>query len=230
MLRRLFTALAALAVVLTGCAESSGGSGDYAEVTGEPPTTVPASAPPATRHQAAACHTPPPSGRVTRSGYGLEYRSGSIHAAVRPDGGEQVCVEFARSGPADPQVPPDTLLFTFAGPKGEGAQVEFETVALTGGRLPPLDNGYVPRVGPLDHPIPARVGISVDGAYYHSGECSLLLTTVTAQGAAGRFDCPRATVRAANPFLPSDDVDYEADDLVEPPPTATLSGWFAVRP
>ncbi|MFT3659844.1 MAG: hypothetical protein QM809_00170 [Gordonia sp. (in: high G+C Gram-positive bacteria)] len=192
--------------------------------------TIPRTLPSATRHAERDCASTPPSGTVVRTGYGLNYTRGSIHAGVRPDAGRPVCVRFAKSGPADPQVPVDMLLFTFAGPDGEGAQVEFRTTALTGGVLPPLGDGYYPTVGPLNHPVDAAVGISVDGVYYHSDRCALRLTTVTALGAAGRFDCPRAIVREANPFAPSDDTDPDTDDLAVGEPVATLSGWFSVTP
>lgn len=222
--------LAAAGLVLAACAEQGeppAGQDDRAVSDTEP---APRSPEPAQRHAAADCAKTPRSGRVVRTGYGLDYSSGAVHVAVAPySGRDPVCVEFAKSGPSDPQVPPDTLLFTFAGPDGEGAQVEFESVALTGGVLPPLGNGYVPKVGPLDHPITARVGASVDGTYYVADRCSLLLTTVTANGAGGRFDCPAAGVQGANPFAPSDDVDYDADDTVAPPPAAKLSGWFELK-
>ncbi|GAA3969286.1 hypothetical protein [Gordonia caeni] len=219
--------LAAAGLLLAGCAEQGEPPIDRDDRAVSDSEAAPRSPEPAQRHALADCAKTPASGRVVRTGYGLNYSSGAVHVAVAPYSGEgAVCVEFAKTGPADPQVPPDTLLFTFAGPDGEGAQVEFDSVALTGGVLPPLGNGYVPKVGPLDHPITARVGAAVGGTYYVADQCSLLLTTVTANGAGGRFDCPAAAVQAANPFAPSDDVDYDADDTVAPPPTATLSGWF----
>lgn len=227
---RWLAAPAAAGLLLTGCAEQSGpppGRDDRAVSDSEPPTRAPE---PAQKHDLADCAKTPESGRVVRTGYGLNYHEGAVHVAVTPYSGEGAsCTEFAKTGPADPQVPPDALLFTFAGPDGEGAQVEFESVALTGGVLPPLGNGYVPKVGPLNHPITARVGAAVGGTYYFADQCSLLLTTVTSRGTSGRFDCPAAAVRSANPFAPSDDVDYDADDTVGPPPTATLSGWFEVK-
>lgn len=215
------------AVLLAGC----GGSDDGVAGTDRGSSAV-ASAPanpPATRLDPSACAATPPSGPVVRTGYGLEYPAGDMHIAVAPyDGAPPVCIKFSKSGPVDPQVPPDTILFTFAGPDGEGSQIEFEAVALTGGVLPPLGNGYVPRVGPLDHPINARVGMSVNGRYYAADQCSLLLTQVTHTGASGRFDCPSAAIMPGNTFKPDDDVDYEVDDTVPPPPVATLGGWFTL--
>ncbi|MCK0439757.1 hypothetical protein MUG78_09875 [Gordonia alkaliphila] len=223
--------LAVIGVLLTGCADTgempAEPADDRAVSSAQPAPRTPA---PAQRRGLEACGQTPPAGRVVRSGYGLDYSSGSIHVAVTPYAGPgAACVEFAKSGADDPQVPPDTLLFTFAAPNGEGAQVEFDTVALTGGVLPPLGNGYVPKVGPLDYPINARVGASIGGTYYFADQCALLLRTVTAEGASGRFDCAAAATRAANPFAPSDDVDYNLDDTVPPPPTAVLSGWFSVK-
>lgn len=223
--------LTVLGLIVTGCTDT-GEEPDRAD--DDRAVSSSAAAPqapePAQRRALEACGQTPPPGRVVRSGYGLDYSSGSIHVGVYPYAGPgAVCVEFAKSGPADPQVPPDTLLFTFAGPRGEGAQVEFDSVSLTGGVLPPLGNGYVPKVGPLDYPINARIGASIDGVYYSADQCSLLLRTVTAEVASGRFDCAAAAPRAANPFAPSDDVDYNRDDLALPAPTVSLSGWFTVK-
>lgn len=221
-MRRAALGLAAVAL-LTGCSTSTG------PLTGPSDTgrSAPPAATPGIRHDAGACAKTPEFTHVVRTGYGLDYRSGSAHVAVnRYDGAPTTCVEFAKSGPPDPQVPPDTLLFTFTGSDGEGLQIEFPTVALTGGVLPPLGDGYFPRVGPLTTPINARVGAAVNGAYYLAEQCSLLLTRVDSRGATGRFDCPAAGTPALNPFAPSDDVDYAADDTVPPPPIATLGGWF----
>ncbi|GAC57415.1 hypothetical protein GOHSU_19_00200 [Gordonia hirsuta DSM 44140 = NBRC 16056] len=221
-------ATAAAALLLTGCGESADTPPHAAD---RPATSAPIPVPPAPAvpHDLAACAATPPTGPIVRTGYGLDYPKGSIHIAVTPfDGTPPLCVEFTKSGPADPQVPPDTLLFTFAGPHGEGAQIEFDSVALTGGLLPALGNGFIPRVGPLDHPLDARVGAAIGGTYYAAAGCSLLLTQVTATGAGGRFECP-AAAPAPNQFAPSDDVDYELDDTVPRPAGAALSGWFELR-
>lgn len=223
-MRTTLTVVAALAVaaLLAGCDSPDRSARDSAP-------TAPAN-PPATRLDPIACAMTPPGGEVVRTGYGLDYPAGDMHIGMTPlDGAPPVCIRFAKSGPVDPQVPPDAILFTFAGPDGEGSQIEFEAVALTGGVLPHLGNGIIPRVGPLDHPIAARVGLSLDGRYYASDQCTLLFTQVTQDGANGRFDCPTAALMPGNAFAPDDDVDFDADDTVPPPPVAALGGWFALR-
>lgn len=220
-------ALLATAALLAACGSSADDSGP-GEL-GPPPATAPAN-PPAPRLDPVACTATPAPGEVVRTGYGLDYPAGDMHIGLTPlDGAPPVCVKFAKSGPVDPQVPPDAILFTFAGPDGEGGQIEFEAVALTGGVLPHLGDGVFPRVGPLDHPIPARVGLSLDGRYYAGDQCTLLLTQVTQVGASGRFDCPSAAIMPGNTFAPDDDVDYDLDDTTPPPPVAALGGWFTLR-
>ncbi|MFZ2511927.1 MAG: hypothetical protein WAW85_12680 [Gordonia sp. (in: high G+C Gram-positive bacteria)] len=218
----------AAAALLAGCGASDNSAAPSTRGA-DPVATAPAN-PAATRMDPVDCTTTPPPGQVVRTGYGLDYPAGEMHIGMTPlDGAPPVCVTFAKSGPVDPQVPPDAILFTFAGPGGEGGQIEFEAVALTGGILPHLGNGVIPWVGPLDHPIAARVGLSIDGRYYAGDQCTLLLTQVTQIGASGRFDCPTAALMPGNTFKPDDDVDYNVDDTVPPAPVAALGGWFTLR-
>ncbi|GAA4680103.1 hypothetical protein [Gordonia humi] len=203
--------VAAAALLVGGCASS-----------GDQHVPERADAP---RLDPARCDAPTPVGDVDRSAYGLRYTRGTMRIRVEPTDAEARCVEFAKSGNPSVEVPPDTLLFTFAGTDGEGGQFEFLASALTGGRVPGS-----PPAPKLTAPIPARVGVSVDGLYYSATACSLTLTRVGAAAAAGRFDCPEAVADDANPFAPSDDVPYdEAPTPTAPPATARLSGRFEVQ-
>lgn len=228
MRRAGFLALAAATAVLAGCSASSQGRSTRPVEQVKHDAAAPGAHQPLQRRDLAACATMPPYGPISRNGRDLSFSSGSMHVQVSPDGAPPVCGELAKSGPADPQVPPDTMLFTFAGTGGDGAQLEFYAVDLTGGVLPPLGDGYVPRVGPLNHPINARVGAAVDGKYYRAEQCALTLTEVHSETIRGRFDCPRATL-SADPFAPAEDVDHNVDDSIPPPATASLSGWFALK-
>ncbi|EGD54755.1 hypothetical protein SCNU_12732 [Gordonia neofelifaecis NRRL B-59395] len=215
-------AVAATAVVGTVAACGAPDSG-IAPSLAPHPSSVEAST---ARIDAAACEATPPSGRIVRSGYGLSYSTGTMTIAVKPDGGAPTCVEFAKSGRADPAVPPDTLLFTFAGDRGEGAQLEFLAVDLAGGTLP-WPAGAVAR--PPGAPITTTVGVSLDGVYFASPSCTLALTTVTDQRAAGRFSCPSAVAQTEDPLNPDDDIAHDDPaTAATPPKTAALSGLFVV--
>lgn len=185
---------------------------------------------------AAACTAVPTAGGIVRSGYGLNYSRGDITISVAPGDGPARCLQFAKSGPTDPNVPPDTLLFTFAGDRGEGAQLEFLAVDLAGAILP-WPRGATARIP--GSPITSTIGVSIDGVYYTSPTCTLKLQTVTDKKAAGRFDCPQAIAETANPLNPNDDVTYDepsvpadpappTEPVVEPTRTAALSGLFEV--
>lgn len=186
---------------------------------------------------AAACTTTPTAGEIVRSGYGLNYSSGDMTISVAPVDGPARCLQFAKSGLTDPNVPPDTLLFTFAGDRGEGAQLEFLAVDLAGAILP-WPRGATARVP--GSPITSTIGVSIDGVYYTSPTCTLKLQTVTAEKASGRFDCPQAIAQTANPLDPNDDITYDDESTVptapvQPPTptdqtkTAALSGLFEVE-
>lgn len=175
----------------------------------------------------AECTTVPKSGEIARSGYDLHYTEGEMKVSVAPSGEAARCVQFAKSGPQDPNVPPDTLLFTFAGNRGEGAQLEFLAVDLAGGVLP-WPRGATARTPGT--PITATVGVSIGGVYYTSSTCSLKLQAVGKGTASGRFDCPKAYAQTANPLDPNDDVSYdETSAPPQSPKTATLSGLFEVE-
>ena len=175
----------------------------------------------------AECTTTPTAGKIVRSGYGLNYSSGEMKIAVSPVDGPARCLEFEKSGRADPNVPPDTLLFTFAGDRGEGAQLEFLAVDLAGAVLP-WPRGATARTP--GSPITSTIGVSIDGAYYTSSTCTLKLQTVTDTTASGRFSCPQAIAQTANPLDPNDDITYdESPAPAAPPKTAVLSGLFEVE-
>ncbi|MCF8589893.1 hypothetical protein [Gordonia liuliyuniae] len=170
------------------------------------------------------CDAATRTGTVDRRVHGLRYAHGVMQVRVEPSRGDDQCIEFLKWGNAAVGVPPDTLLFTFSGGGGEGGQFEFLSSALTGGRIPGS-----PPAGKLTDPISAKVGVSVDGAYYAASTCSLTLTQVTEQRATGRFDCPEAIEQSANPFSPSDDVPYDDEPApTSSPRTADLSGRFDV--
>lgn len=208
----------------------------------------------------AVCARKPPDGRIDRSAHGLAFRNGSVYVGVTPTPGATPpgpaapsstapaaasCYEFAKSGNPAPGVPPDAMLFTFDGARGDGAQIEFLVVDLTGGVLPPI--GPVrPTVGPLNQPINARVGVSLDGIYRQSTTCRLQITAMSPTLAAGSFDCPAAMTSDADPLNPSDDVPDDegtaAEGSVSAEPStpggdagssgnaAALSGWYELRP
>lgn len=230
---------------------------------------------------ASECQQTPATGHVDRMGSGLSFRNGQIRVAVTPlpsttpapapapeigvppvapipsappsSTANQVksqCFGFGRWGNNDPSVPPDSLLFSFKGGTNDGAQVSFFVGDLTGGEPPPPP-GERRTVTPLVAPINAQVGVSVNGKYYSATQCSLKITAMSSAKASGYFQCPTATTSEANPFAPSDDVPYDAEDsttpTVAPPavpgapapvPTTTtdavdqaaLSGWFSVSP
>lgn len=172
------------------------------------------------------CSATPAAGRIVRSGYGLNYSRGTMTVSVKRPGSQR-CVAFAKSGRTDPAVPPDTLLFTFTGDRGEGGQLEFLAVDLAGGILPWLAGASAREPGA---PITATVGVSLDGTYFTSATCTLRLATVTETRAAGRFDCPDALAARANPFDPDDDVSYDDPTVpAAPPESAALSGLFTVE-
>ncbi|GEE00927.1 hypothetical protein nbrc107696_13730 [Gordonia spumicola] len=181
------------------------------------------SPPRAKRLATSACDEPSATGKVERQGYDLRFTRGSMRVKVSLAGSEQ-CVEFAKWGDPNPEVPPDSLLFTFSGGRGDGAQLEFLSVDLAGGKLPDTRP-----LGKLNHPINATVGVSIGGTYYTSSTCSLTLTSSNAHRAAGRFDCPTAVSQAANPLDPSDDVSYDDPSTAPTATTAALSGRFDVR-
>ena len=195
-----------------------------ADVAGE----VPEAPKKAQSRKIADCQQNSPSGRISRVGYDWRFRAGKAHVAVNPYTNEaSTCTVFDRSGPPDPQVPPDTLLFSFAGTGGEGVQIEFSSVDFSGGTAPV--NGKKVDPAPLTGPIPARVGVSRDGEYLRADDCSLSITKASSHGVAGTFTCPAAAPQKANPFDPTDDVDYDADDELQEQATASLSGWFEVK-
>ncbi|WP_245555646.1 hypothetical protein [Gordonia soli] len=199
------------------------------------------------------CRETPPKGQIDRSGSELRFHKGSIRVAldrIRPAADAPQanqanrtsvdttdCLGFPRWGSPAPDVPPDTLLFVFKGPGTDGAQIEFNVGDLTGGVLPPV--GPVrPTVGPLDKPIGATIGASVDGAYYQASRCSLSISAMSKKKAAASFTCPATTRSDSNPLAPDDDVSH--DDPTEsstatgtstgPTTKVVLSGWFSVEP
>ncbi|MGB3697394.1 MAG: hypothetical protein WBA05_08175 [Gordonia sp. (in: high G+C Gram-positive bacteria)] len=230
--RRTGVVLAVLAMCapLAACAADQTPAAPVSSAPPPPPQAV-------TRTLAAAdCAATAPSGRIVRSGYDLRYSAGSMRVAVATAGRPARCVEFSKSGRADPNVPPDTLLFTFAGGRGEGAQLEFLAVDLAGGVLPWPVGASARTPG---SPITATVGVSVGGAFYRSDSCTLTLTMANETKAAGRFECPAALTQAENPMDPNDDVSYDEPSApaapgapIPPaaaaPATATLSGLFTI--
>ncbi|MFM9379165.1 hypothetical protein [Gordonia sp. VNK21] len=210
----------AVAAGLTACSDDTAPQPDPADSAGSATVQTPASS---------ECDRTPDRGTIERTGYGLRYTTGSLTVSLRPADGAASCLRFTKSGPADPQVPPDSLLFTFSGGPGQGAQLEFLAVDLSPAILPPLGDGQVRRYRQVSAPIPAQVGVAVHGNYFHTDHCTLALAAVSKARAAGRFDCPQAYASPANPFDPSDDVDYEGQDTPHPA-TAALSGWFEIRP
>ncbi|MCR5978625.1 hypothetical protein GDN83_12950 [Gordonia jinghuaiqii] len=220
-----------------------------------PPTATSTSvAPTATARPVdpAVCANKPPQGNVDRTGQNFEFHHGNIKVAISdapakssgrtpavttPANGTR-CYEFGRWGPADPDVPPDSLLFVFKGAGSDGAQIEFLISELTGGLLPPI-GGTRPTVGPLSAPINAQIGVSVDGVYHHASACQLSISGMSGKLAAGSFTCPTAALVDANPFAPDDDVRYDADESSTTPPAATgvgapehvtLTGFFQLTP
>ncbi|MFT3715888.1 MAG: hypothetical protein QM774_08055 [Gordonia sp. (in: high G+C Gram-positive bacteria)] len=174
------------------------------------------------------CARQPAPGRVNRSGYGMDYTVGAVYVEVAPfGGGDATCTMMGKSGPADPQVPGDTLLLSFAATGGRGAQIEFSSIAFTGG-IPPV-NGTVVTPGPLTQALDATVGVSLDGKYLSSSQCTVSFAEVTRRRTAGRFECPSAQPWTANPFDPTDDVDYDAAAQPSGPAEASLSGWFELK-
>ncbi|MGV9710751.1 hypothetical protein ACWDTI_08815 [Gordonia sp. NPDC003424] len=224
--------------------------------TGAPSAPAPAVS---TRLDASACREIPDTGHVDRGGHDLRFGHGGIRIAIAtptptpttepssPDTGpdDATCYGFARWGPANPDVPPDTLLFTFKGARADGAQIEFLAGDLAGNVLPPIDSSR-PTLGPLTGPITAQIGMSLGGNYYHSADCPLTITALTAQRAAAAFTCPTAARMDANPLAPDDNVSYDADGsatssvpagpssaapaVIGTPTTVSLSGWFELKP
>ncbi|MYR06409.1 hypothetical protein GTV32_08820 [Gordonia sp. SID5947] len=245
----------AIVSVIAGCGTDGAPNTPVSSATPSTPT--------ASAHlNAAECRETPEAGRIDRTGAGLEFRSGTVRIAMsdsratarRTPGGapasadagdvDNECFGFGKWGNPSPEVPPDTLLFVFKGPGTDGAQVEFSVGDLTGGVLPPI-GGTRPRVGPLTAPINAAIGVSVDGAYYHSTSCPLTITAMASERAAASFTCQRADQNDANPFAPDDDVTYDTDESTPTSPGATtsttptpvgspsgitLSGWFELTP
>ncbi|WP_240194034.1 MULTISPECIES: hypothetical protein [unclassified Gordonia (in: high G+C Gram-positive bacteria)] len=208
-MRRLAAVIVPAAVVLVGC--SSNTAVDQAPA----PRPVKALA-------AEKCDEPTPTGKIDRLGYDLRFTRGAIRIKLR-DGRAERCVQFAKWGNANIDVPPDSLLYYFSGGRGDGAQVEFRAVDLAGGKLPDTRP-----LGRLDHPINATVGVSINGVYYTSTTCELTLTVSNSRRAAGRFSCPQALAQTANPFDPSDDVSFDDPPASPPATAAALSGRFDV--
>ncbi|WP_244332758.1 hypothetical protein [Gordonia polyisoprenivorans] len=177
------------------------------------------------------CARTPPTGAIDRVAYDLRFTRGRMLVAVSPSGGTGRCYSFAKSGNAGPEVPPDSLLFTFSGPGTDGAQLEFLAGDLTGGGPPPVAG--TPAPGPLTGPITALVGVLVHGVYRSSATCRLTVTAMSSTLAAGHFTCPEATASTANPFSPNDEGPFEDSSTPAMPSdadTATLSGWFELTP
>jgi hypothetical protein len=206
---RRLAAVVAAALLLTGCSTNA--------AVDEPPAPRPAKA-----LAAEKCDEPTPTGKIDRLGYDLRFTRGAVRIKIRDGRGER-CVQFAKWGNANIDVPPDSLLYYFSGGRGDGTQVEFRAVDLAGGKLPDTRP-----LGRLDHPINATVGVSIDGVYYTSPTCALTLTVSNSRRAAGRFACPQALAQTANPFDPSDDVSFDDPPASPPPATAVLSGRFDV--
>ncbi|MGW0038801.1 hypothetical protein [Gordonia sp. NPDC003376] len=249
--RRSRSAFATTGVVLAGalltaCAGSDGPS----PVSSAASSTQAASV----RLDPKRCAQTPQASRIDRSATGLRFTHGRMLIAIAPATGtaatsETSCYEFGKSGNPTPEVPPDTLLFTFAGPGTDGAQVEFLVGDLTGGVLPPIGD-VRPTVGPLTGVITAQVGVSVGGVYRTSSTCRLSLTAVTGERMAGHVDCPTAVTAQANPFAPGEEItdDEDASGVPDALPTSTpptsavpqaptmseqpthLSGWFDLTP
>uniref|UniRef100_UPI003D92F973 hypothetical protein n=1 Tax=Gordonia sp. B7-2 TaxID=3420932 RepID=UPI003D92F973 len=244
---RLFAAL--------GVVVALGVAGCGAETTDDAASSTAAPTTPATSRtlETDQCLAEAPQGRIDRAAHDLAFRKGFMRVAVvGPD--NTTCYEFARWGPAQPDVPPDSLLFVFKGAGTDGAQLEFLIGELTGGVLPNI--GTVrPKVGPLTAPINAQVGVSAGGAYHHSAVCALTITAMSDDRAAGSFVCPTAALTDANPIAPDDAVPYDADESSSsappappppapgttlppttstttpgPPATVSFSGWFDIRP
>ncbi|MEE3849072.1 hypothetical protein VZC37_01920 [Gordonia sp. LSe1-13] len=218
------TAALATSVLLAGCGSDS---------TDPPASSAMASTeqPQAARIDGEQCTRTPADGRIDRAGHGLEFRSGSMYAAITPtDGEDPACYRFTRWGNPNPAVPPDSLLFVFTGPGTDGAQIEFLVGDLTGGVLPPI-GGVRPRVGPLERPINSTVGVSVGGVHHRSTACPLEISAMSSDGAAASFTCQAATRSDADPFAPDDDVAYDIDgDTAAPGEEVTISGWFELSP
>ncbi|WP_246007658.1 hypothetical protein [Gordonia oryzae] len=177
------------------------------------------------------CARTPPTGAIDLVAYDSRFTWSRVLVAVSPFGGTGRCYSFAKSGNASPEVPPDSLLFTFSGPGTDGAQLGFLAGDLTGGGPPPVAG--TPTPGPLTGPITALVGVSVDGVYRSSATCRLTVTAMSSPLAAGHFTCPEATVLTANPFSPNDEGPFEDSSAPAMPSdsdTATLSGWFELTP
>ncbi|AZG45151.1 hypothetical protein [Gordonia insulae] len=233
-----------------------------------PTSSTEAAAPTASARLAAAeCRDEPAKGRIDRTAHDLAFRSGDFRVAIgssmttardtpggvptsaTPDDQDLACYGFTKWGNPNPEVPPDTLLFTFKGPGTDGAQVEFLVGELTGGVLPPIGSAR-PTVGPLTKPITATIGVSVAGTYYQSTSCVLKISSMATARASATFTCPTATRADANPFAPDDDVSYDVDEsattqsapsgarrgqaptsaALNPPATVTLTGWFQIEP
>ncbi|MFW0797715.1 hypothetical protein AAFP30_28195 [Gordonia sp. CPCC 205515] len=205
-----------------------------------------------TRFDAQTCRETPDSGTTDRSGHDLRFDRGGIRIAVNTatqptapsptstTAGVSTCFGFNRWGPADPAVPPDSLLFVFKGDGADGAQIEFLASDLTGGVLPPIGSNR-PSVGPLTGPIAAQVGVSVGDTYYHATACPLTVTALSSKRAAAHFSCPVAVRSDTNPLAPQDDVSYDTDEssatlaspappMIGAPSTVALSGWFELKP
>lgn len=247
-----FVSLGAALAVTAGC-------GDAPQPTtgASAASSLPAAAQPTSQVLADSdCQATPPSGPIDHLGYDLKFSAGQVRVAVSttpsslpvpapavppPAAGQSAassaapsssassgapgsrCYGFSRWGNADPSVPPDSLLFAFKGSSSDGARISFFVGDLT----------RAPRRAPMPA-IAAEVGVSIDGDYYQSAQCTLQLTAMSAQRGAGYFHCPGAVEASANPFAPSDDVPYDSDASPAPttsaPRTAMLSGWFTVTP
>ena len=250
------------AVLLAGCGTEQ--SAPVVSSTSATPTEP-------VRLDPATCDVVPPSGAIDRGAHDLAFRTGEIRIAVTPMPvtppstpagasasvkavADKQCFGFTRWGNSDPNVPPDSLLFVFKGPGIDGAQIEFPVGELTGGVLPPIGD-VRPTVGPLTSPINVQVGASVGGAFYQGTDCALKVTAMSSRGAAGSFACSSATRANANPFDPSDDTPFDAEETssatTAPAPapapgsapapaspsaqagqitTVRLTGWFDVQP
>ncbi|WP_051198594.1 hypothetical protein [Gordonia shandongensis] len=211
-------AVGAGALALTACSPAA------EETAVSAPPTAPAGEPASTeRLPATDCEQTPESGKVDTTGYALRYSTGTMRISVRTKGGSATCLGFTKTGSADPQVPPDTVLFTFRGSRGEGALLEFPSVNLSRGVLPwPRGKVTTPH-----STFTSTVGVSHGGDYFTSQRCTVRLARVTPAGAAGTVECPDALATTANPFDPSDDVSHEDPaDRPSPPDSASLRGVF----
>lgn len=248
--RRRVAAVLGVAFALTIGTACSDSSPDAMPETAAPPS------PTTPRINGDQCRQDPPTGGIDRAGHDLSFARGSVHVAVGEVGvdnefaaPEPECFEFGKFGNTSPEVPPDSLLFFFADGRGSGTQIEFLISELTGGVVPPV-GGVRPEAAPLRGPISAQIGVAFDGIYYQSPGCALHLTSMSADQAAGWFECGSAAPTPINPFAPVDDLDQSApdeDDSADaaegPPPLGTsseadtepaeprrLTGWFEVRP